>query len=337
MAEASLFEVRLEMSVEKWPTFGLFGHTLASDFSFESNLLPGNSIPELSFTCVSEPPIRHGRRESNIIFVSAERTGDGEHAFVFYRQEDYDLLHFAGRADFYLCDDQILCHILDSAHTYMVEICLLGIVLSVWMERQGQPALHASAIAYDDQAVAFLSNNGGGKSSLAATLMQAGHPLLCDDILTVTHVGNTTFGHPGYPQIRLWPEEAKYFLGYYQRLQCVYPGCSKRRVPVGGNGLGRFFSESIPIKCLYLLERCDRRAGEKTTEILPLSPLQAIVELIRHSFIPQIVDALGLRRRCLDFFARLSRYVPMRRLVYPTGLENLSHVRERILEDLSGF
>lgn len=337
MAEASLFEARLDASVEKWATFGLFGHTLASDFSFRSNLLPGNSIPELSFTCVSEPPVRHGRRESDIIFVSPERTEDGERAFVFYRQDGYDLLHFAGRADFYLSDDQILCHILDSVYTYMVEICLLGIVLSVWMEKQGQPALHASAIVCDDQAVAFLSNHGGGKSSLAASLMQAGCPLLSDDILPVTQVGDVTLGHPGYPQMRLWPEEASYFLGDYRRLQCVYPGCSKRRVPVGSNGLGRFFSESIPIKCLYLLEPHDRRAEEKAIEILPLSSLQAVVELIRHSFSPQIADALGLQRERLNFFARLSRYVPMRRLAYPAGLENLSHVRERILEDFSDF
>ena len=104
-----------------------------------------------------------------------------------------------------------------------MEIRLLGPVFSFWLELQGIPVLHASAVLVEGQAVAFLSSNYGGKTSLAATLMQAGHPLLTDDFLPVERGDGLYLGRPGYPTMRMWPEEAEHFLGSYEDLGLVHP------------------------------------------------------------------------------------------------------------------
>ena len=68
--------------------------------------------------------------------------------------------------------------------------------------------------------------------------------------------------------------------------------------------------------------------------ITPVSPRDAVIELVRHSFTPRVVEAIGLQAQRLDFFAQMVQQVPMRRLVYPSGFAHLPRVRDAILEDL---
>ncbi len=133
----------------------------------------------------------------------------------------------------------------------------LGDVLSYWLERQGIRALHAAAVVANGRAAAFLSSNYGGKSSLAAAMMQVGCPLLTDDILPVEETGGIFIGRPGYPTMRMWPDEAAYFLGSYEHLPLVHPELSKRRVFVGPDGFGSFCETSQALSCIYLPERRD--------------------------------------------------------------------------------
>ena len=244
------------------------------------------------------------------------------------------MLRFTEIADFFLWPEHIFCNLLDPAYGYLVEIQLLGIVLSFWLERQGIPMLHAAASVVENRAFAFLSANRGSKSSLAAALMQSNYPLLTDDILPVGKCYNRFIGHPGYPQMRLWPDQAVYFLGHYQELEHVHPAYSKRRVPVGVDGLGTFCETSKPLACLYLPQRHDPSNGVGAIEIGPVSPGDAVIELVRHSFLATIVEAIGLQEERLGFFAQLALQVPMRRILYPSGLEHLPSVREAILKDI---
>ena len=67
---------------------------------------------------------------------------------------------------------------------------------------------------------------------------------------------------------------------------------------------------------------------------MPVSPRDAVIELVRHSFAASIVESLRLQPQRLDFFAQLVQQVPMRWLIYPSGFEHLPRVREAILENL---
>jgi hypothetical protein len=248
--------------------------------------------------------------------------------------DDCDVLRFTDLADFYVWADRIVCHVQNPALEHLVEICLLGPVLSFWLERLGVLALHASAVVLNGEAVAFVSSNQRGKTALAAALMQSGCPLLTDDILPVDRRGDSLLGSPGYPTMRMWPTEAQYFLGSYEHLQRVDPDLSKRLVPVGPDAFGAFCDVAQPLACAYVLERRGRPKGTPAIRFSLMSLPDAVMELVRHSFTPYVVEALGWQSRRLDAITHVVQRVPIRRLVFPSGLEHLPSVREAILEDL---
>jgi hypothetical protein len=216
----------------------------------------------------------------------------------------------------------------------LLEIHFFATVISVWLERKGIPVLHASAVLANQRAIAFLASSTCGKSSLAAAWVQAGYPLLTDDILPMRENNGRFLGFPGHPQIRLWPDLAQHFLGQVENLERVHPLMDKRCIPVGEGSFGNYCGQPLPIACFYLPERQGYR-NHPDIEITPLSPRDSVIELVRHSFASRSVEALGYQPRRLEFFAHLARQVPMRRLVYPSGYEHLPAVLQAVLDDLA--
>lgn len=319
----------------KTPLYSLYGLTLASDFPFANRLTKGNDGPDLTFRMVETPPVSGWEEDEPAFATSPEIDGVEESLLCVYRRPDYYVLRFTDVADYYLWPDTIACHLLDPACKHLVEIHLLGIVISLWLELRGIPALHASAVAFEGRAAAFLATCSGGKSSLAASLMQDGCPLLTDDILAVERRGEVFEGHPGYPQMRMWPEQARHFLGRCEGLEIVHPAYSKRRVPLGKGGLGSFCSQQLPLGCLYLPERRDPAEQGIEVEFAPVSRVEGVMALVGQSFIPNTVQGLGLQPRRFGLFSSLLSRVPVRRLIYPDGFEHLPRVRRAIMEDLA--
>ncbi|UBF26553.1 hypothetical protein K9N68_00625 [Kovacikia minuta CCNUW1] len=170
-----------------------------------------------------------------------------------YPQSDFDILHFPASGDFYIWSDRILCHPTTPANPIQLEIDFLGTVLSFWLERQGLPALHASAIVFPTGGTAgFLATSQGGKSSLAAAFIQRGCALLTDDILPLEWDGRTVTGRPGYAQMRLWPDQAEHFLGHFQELRIGSPGTCQTPPSYGFWGMGRIlWAASTPCVSLF--------------------------------------------------------------------------------------
>lgn len=311
----------------------LFGFHLASDFPLAccSDDESGHGSPDLTFSVRLLAPAPPPCRESPPVYTSPWRTEDGESASLLYRTPDFEILRFPELLDFYLWPDRIVCHLLDPSARLLIEIRLLGPVLTYWMERRGIPVLHASAVAVDGRATAFLSAHGAGKSGLAAACMRAGPPLLTDDVLPLEERDGSFFGRPGYPQMRMWPDEATYFMGGFEYLPLVHPDLSKRRVRVGTGGLGTFHDAPLPLGCIYLLERL---AEGEALEIRDVSPRDALIELLRHSFTPLLVEAAGLQPARFDLLSRLVLQVPVKRLRYPSGFDRLPEVAAAVRLDL---
>lgn len=326
-----------DFSAEKRPVYGLYGTMLASDFLFANRLEQGDGRPDLVFSLVDEPPVTCWEKDKPAFASSPELDGVEESLIYVYRQDGYDVLRYTDVADYYLWSNEIVCHLLDPAYEHLVEIRLLGSTFSLWLELQGIPVLHASAVVVEGSAAVFLATSSGGKSSLAASFMQAGSPLLTDDVLPLERRGDTYSGRPGYPQMRMWPDQARHFLGHYEDLEIVHLAYSKRRVPVGEGGLGAFHNESVPLACFYLPERRDPAEWGTETEITPVPRTEALMSLVGQSFIPHTVEGLGLQPGRLRFFATLVMQVPVRRIAYPEGYEHLPHVRHHILNDLANL
>ncbi len=328
------------MSHDTGPSSGLewhhtlYGLTLASDYPFKNRFVKGSGKPDVRFNVVDNPPVPDDWKGTKPVYRSGSVLEDGEPLQVIYRTGECDVVRFTRTVDFYLFDDHIDACVQDPDYEFLVEILLLGEVLSLWLEKHGIPAIHASAVQTDAGAVGFLSTNKGGKSTLAASLVQQGYALLTDDIMPVEESNGTFFCRPGYPCMRMWPDEARFFLGRHNDLEIVHPWFDKRRVPVGEEGFGTFCNTKQPIKALYLPRR-----QESSDDILiePVPPRDALIELVRNSFSISIVEALGLEVQRMMFFGRLVVQVPMRRLYYPSGFKHLRQVDEAILEDLAGL
>lgn len=319
---------------DTWRTYRLYGLLLATDFPFASRLPPGARRPDVIFTCVSTSPVAGRAPLPAPVYASRFRTAQGENNCSFYRLGACDLLRFPSVGDFYLEAERIVCHAADPADLGAIEIHLLGTVLSCWLERAGVPSLHASAVVAEGRTVGFLSHNGGGKSSLAAAMMQGGCPLLTDDVLAVEPSAEGFCGRHGYPQMRLWPAEADHFYGPAASLPRVHPDASKVRVPVGGGAFGAFEDAERPLTSFYLPIRRPPGDGDTAVKVEALSPRDAVIEFVRHSFVGSLVEAAGWQPRRLDLFTRLATAVPVKRLVYSSGLDHLPRVRDAILNDL---
>jgi hypothetical protein len=215
----------------------------------------------------------------------------------------------------------------------MIELRLLGPVFAYLLETGGRLALHGSAVVVDGQAVAFLSENHGGKTSMAATWLQAGAELLTDDLLALA-VGDdgdlTAF--PAYPQMRMWPTEARHFWGSVDDLAPVQPGIDKRRVPVGAPGFASFHRGTAPLAAVYVLERVDHDGFH--AELAPERGAHALMMLARHCFIQHSAAELGLLAPRLERFAQVLAAVPVRRLRFKADLSELRRVADVIESDL---
>ncbi|HEY2291795.1 MAG TPA: hypothetical protein VGM86_13935 [Thermoanaerobaculia bacterium] len=285
-------------------------------------LPPGNDRAEISLSISCDPLLADPPPPP--LYVSAIRDRDGASLGSLYRGPRGEILHFPKVGDFRIDSDRIDIY-LPSGESHLAELRFLGPVMSYWFERQGLPTLHASAVAVNGRAVAFVSRHGGGKSGLAAAMVQAGFPLLTDDMLVLEEREGRWEVRPAYPEMRMWPDEAAHFAGSPAALPLVQAGSEKRRVAIGESGFGSFLDAAVPLACVYLASR--RLEGDdRGIEIQPVPRSEALIELVRHSFSPRLVEAAGLQPARLDRLARLVRAVPVRRLVYPSGFDRLPEV-----------
>lgn len=312
------------------PLYEVYGLTIRSAYPFRNPLCAGTGVPDLTFSVARDPPFPGSGKMTQPLFRSGPSSRDDEDHTSIYRTDGGYVIHYSGRVDFYLVSDRIIAHLLHESCTFLVEIILLGEVLSLWLELHGIAAVHASAVVLPTGTAAFLSTNKGGKSTLAASLLQAGYPLLTDDILPVEREGGVFYGRPSFPGMRMWPHEACFFLGRYEDLEVVHPAFTKRRVPVGPAGIGVFCPERQPVRVLYVPKR-EEDARDVTIE--SLSRKDAFIELVRNSFSAVMVEALGLGPSRMRFFAEMTARVPMRSLVYPSGFDQLPKVMDAIIED----
>lgn len=226
----------------------------------------------------------------------------------------------------------------------LLELRWLGPVMALYLERSSLPVLHASAVVCADQAIGFLAGSRAGKSSLAVAEILAGGALLSDDLVALEPGADGWRIRPSYPQMRLWPDAVARLSSRLPaaRLEPVHAQTDKVRVPIAveagadcaaSPGFGRFCPEVRPLCCLYLPQRLDD--PEAAIRIQPLSPQEALFELLRCSFLPpDLLAAVGLQATRLEQLATLVREVPVKRLCYPTGYEHLPRVHDAVLADL---
>lgn len=224
---------------------------------------------------------------------------------------------------------EIIIDPLPGVEERVVRLPLLGAVLAVLLHQRGFLVLHASSVAVNSSAVAFIGEKGWGKSTMAATLHARGHNLMADDVVAVD-VNNTKSPMvlPGFPQMKLWPEAVASLGDDPETLPQVHPQAEKRACRVTKN----FLQEARPLRRIYVLG-----AGIEP-RIKAIQPQEAIPHLISNSYMARFGKQLlqGMEAAThLHQCTRLIKNVPIYRLERPRSLSLLSAIAQLVEEDLN--
>ncbi|HRZ06745.1 MAG TPA: hypothetical protein P5102_11455 [Candidatus Competibacteraceae bacterium] len=252
---------------------------------------------------------------------------DGTLWTEFHRTNGGYLLRFPNLADFQVSADGL--HVTGfpapevskatSQHLYLNQV--LPLVLS----KLGKLVFHASAVEIGGGAVAFVAESGRGKSTLAASFAVNGFRFLTDDGLVVEPGVDGFAALPSHPSIRLWEDSE----------DALVPPTARRAPPVQYTAKARFLADEDlafcdqprPLQRVYFLG--DGRTA--TLELHRLTPAEAVIEWVKHSFLLDIEEKPRLASH-FDQVAKLANQPIHYRLDYPRRFEDLAHVREAIVE-----
>lgn len=218
-----------------------------------------------------------------------------------------------------------------TANDQMARMPLLGPVMALLLHLRGMLVLHASAIGVGDQAVVFMGDKGAGKSTTAAAMIAAGHPLLTDDVVAIdfTRPGDPHIA-PGFPQMKLDPdltggEAFKHALTLPEPVE-NFPKTLLRLT-------GDFSHAPVPPTRICVLVRGDK------AEMTRLSPAEALSSLVRFSYTNRFAERPATREDAatqLRQAAALASAGRVWRLEAPTGVERLPELVALIEREL-GF
>jgi hypothetical protein len=209
-----------------------------------------------------------------------------------------------------------------------VRAYLLGSVMGALLHQRGLLPLHASAVAVDGRAVAFIAPAGRGKSTMAMHLQHRGHRVICDDICAVEVAGRSARLWPGLRNLKLWRASLGAIAKTPDGLEPVLADMDKYRVPVEAPADDR----ALDLAAVVLLDWGDEPG------LVALPGAEAVGALIANTFRGQLVAPMGRQaahwRQCLDLFGAACVY----RLNRPRLLDRLDEASllvEQLVADTS--
>jgi hypothetical protein len=212
---------------------------------------------------------------------------------------------------------------------------LVGAGLATALHLRGVPILHAASVVVDGRAILVAGTAGAGKSTLTATLVGKGMPLLAEDLAVLAFGEDFITVQAGYPRLRLCPD-ATLVAGKaapdLPRVFSAFIPDDKRWVEATALP-GGFHATPAPLGGIYLL--APRRSDRKTLTIESLPPHRAGLALLDHLY-----GARWLRippAKALEWCARIAGQAPVRWVHAPPGLERVSETAEAIVADFRSF
>jgi hypothetical protein len=268
---------------------------------------------------------------------------DGRSWLSFARRPRGYLLRFPSLADFQIDADRhvIRCVPVGGRHevgpyTDTVRHLLLDQVLPLVIGGDDCLVLHASVVAIDGGAVAFLAPAGHGKSTIAAELARRGFALVSDDCCFLRRrprrrgAGGAFDVVPSYPGVRLWPKTISHVLGATGALARVSHYSTKRRVSSGDSTL--IFSDGpVPLRRLYLIAPLADLKRARRLTVSARTPRDAALDILNFTFHLDVEHAPRVRET-FELAADLAGSYGVRRLTFPWNLRKLRAVADAIID-----
>jgi hypothetical protein len=252
---------------------------------------------------------------------------DGTLWTEFYRADGGYLLRFPDLADFRVSADglEVTCFPAPEVSDATSQHLYLNQVLPLVLSKLGKLVFHASAVEVAGGAIAFAAESGRGKSTLAASFAVSGFRFLTDDGLVVETGAQGFEVLPSHPSIRLWADSEQALIAPGTETAPALSFTPKSRFLAGDEI--RFCDQPRPLRRVYFLGD-----GSATTpEFPPLSPAEALVEWVKHSFLLDVEERPRLASH-FDQVAALATQPIHYRLDYPRRYEDLAGVRQAIVE-----
>lgn len=255
--------------------------------------------------------------------VDVSRT-NGSPATCLWADADEVCLRYEGTTYLIRGGREITIDAATGADEVIQRLYLLGASLSVLLHQRKYLVLHASAVVTaGGGAVGFLGDKGAGKSTTAAALHARGNLLIADDIIAVSFEGQIPMAHPGIPHMKLWPEAAARVGAAPESLPLIHPDFEKR----GRRTAEGFATEPAALKRMYVLTDGEEEGVE------PLPPQQAVMELVRFTFVLALLQSTGTSAAHFHQAAALARAVPVCRLVRRRSLDALDELARFVETD----
>ncbi|ABW26935.1 phosphoenolpyruvate carboxykinase (ATP) [Acaryochloris marina] len=245
------------------------------------------------------------------------QTGDTLHC---YQNNDSGMyLYWQGVGTFLIQEGQdVLIDLEIDLDEDRLRLFILGAVMGVVLHQRGFLVLHASAVALEGEAVAFIGQKRWGKSTMAATLHDRGHSLIADDVVALEVQRHQIQVQPAFPQIKLWPDAVTCIGKQPEDLPRLGARLEKRNHQLSSG----FMSDILPLRYIFVLGQ-----GEEVA-IKPLPPQEIIQHLMQNSYVTRFEQTL-LQERGANHFKQLmllAQQVPLLRLLRPASLDLLPDI-----------
>ncbi|ARU54382.1 HPr kinase [Oleiphilus messinensis] len=208
----------------------------------------------------------------------------------------------------------------------LIRLNALGTAMLVIMMKHGILPIHGNGILHRDKCVIFAGHSGRGKSTLAASFMKRGCPLISDDICAIKlDENNQPWVYPGVHQIKLKQDSAD-SLAFDLKPNNLFLKNGKYVIPMAAHLYER---TPKPVQAIYSLEFHDH----PEFSILPLSLVDSIIVLKEYTARFYLIDQLGLGEPHFQVCSRLANKIKVQKLRRPKDLEKLDHLVQHMLDD----
>ncbi|MEM0924373.1 MAG: hypothetical protein AAGI13_15090 [Pseudomonadota bacterium] len=274
--------------------FRSFGLTFESD------------LPLLGFPPAEPGPI------PDVVIATGQAAGEAAagiaHAKVLPSPAGGHIFHLPEIGAFWVRDGQRIdvspAEGADPAH---IHLYLIGSAIGLLLHQRGMPTLHAATVAREGSAIAFIGDQGAGKSTLAASLAEAGFSVLGDDTMAISETPRGPVVWPGGGGFKLWRDTLTAL--------ALSPG------PAIANRLDKHFTDNPrmaedrahPLGAILLLEGGPHRLER-------IDPLAAVDLLAQHAYRPEFVPLMGREAAHFQASARLAGAIPVWRFARPFDL-----------------
>lgn len=204
------------------------------------------------------------------------------------------------------------------------QLYVTNVLLPLALHLAGGLCLHASAVAFGDNAISYMAPKFHGKSTLAMATVRAGAKLLTDDTLAVTLTTPPRL-LPGVHAVRLYSDSASHLEAGEESVDAGF-AAKQIITPVG-----HLAHESARFDAAYLLAPMAPNAGRPAVRRVAMSKFEAVALLMGQSKIQLLFDKIE-QMKVMERVTIVAEQVPVYRLEVVRDFARIGEVTATLRE-----